>query len=283
MEEIIMKIIAVGDNVVDCYVDQNVYYPGGNCVNVAVNCKRNGCKESEYIGVFGTDDKAEHIKWALAREGVVYERSRTVIGISGQPRVKHTPQGDRVFVGSPENTVQKMMTLKLVSSDLERISNFDVCHTSCYSLIETELPAIKERCSVSFDFSERMERWYLQMVCPHVEYAFFSGSHLRNEEIINLMDECHRLGVSIVGVTLGSRGVMFSEKGRLYSQGIVNVDVVDTMGAGDSFIAGFLTHYIDNGDMGGALEYAAQRAAQTCTVKGAFGYPHVLDLQETDR
>ena len=37
-----MKIICAGDNVVDCYVDQGVYYPGGNAVNVAVNCKRYG-------------------------------------------------------------------------------------------------------------------------------------------------------------------------------------------------------------------------------------------------
>ena len=40
--EKIMKIIAVGDNVTDCYLDQGVYYPGGNAVNVAVHCKRNG-------------------------------------------------------------------------------------------------------------------------------------------------------------------------------------------------------------------------------------------------
>lgn len=34
-----MRIIGIGDNVVDCYLDQGLYYPGGNCVNVAVNAK----------------------------------------------------------------------------------------------------------------------------------------------------------------------------------------------------------------------------------------------------
>ena len=37
-----MNMIGVGDNVVDCYLDQSTYYPGGNAVNVAVNCRRNG-------------------------------------------------------------------------------------------------------------------------------------------------------------------------------------------------------------------------------------------------
>ena len=30
-----MKLIAVGDNVTDCYLDEGIYYPGGNAVNVA--------------------------------------------------------------------------------------------------------------------------------------------------------------------------------------------------------------------------------------------------------
>ena len=35
-----MKLIAVGDNVTDCYMDEGVYFPGGNAVNVAVNCRK---------------------------------------------------------------------------------------------------------------------------------------------------------------------------------------------------------------------------------------------------
>lgn len=35
-----MKLIAVGDNVTDCYLNEGVFYPGGCCVNVAVNSKR---------------------------------------------------------------------------------------------------------------------------------------------------------------------------------------------------------------------------------------------------
>lgn len=48
-----MKLIAVGDNVTDCYLDEGIYYPGGNAVNVAVDCKRDGAEKVNYIGVFG--------------------------------------------------------------------------------------------------------------------------------------------------------------------------------------------------------------------------------------
>ncbi len=99
------RMIAVGDNVVDTYLDDMVYYPGGDSVNVAVNCKRNGIEEVAYMGVFGSDEKAEHLKWALAREGVSYERSRTVLAPSGAPGVRLI-NGDRKFVDGPHNTAQ---------------------------------------------------------------------------------------------------------------------------------------------------------------------------------
>lgn len=54
-----MKLIAVGDNVVDYYQDQETFYPGGNALNVAVLAKRLG-HEASYIGIVGNDE-ARHI------------------------------------------------------------------------------------------------------------------------------------------------------------------------------------------------------------------------------
>lgn len=269
-----MKIIAIGDNVTDCYLDQSVYYPGGNCINVAVNCKRNGASECAYIGIFGNDEKGDHIKWALDQENISYNHSRTMIGISGQPRVNLTSDGDRVFVGGPKNTVQHVVRLRLIQEDLDYISKFDICHTSCFSSIETELPKIKKKCNISFDFSENREKEYLNIVCPHIKFAFFSGSDLSLSDIKTLIQICHSLGTEIVGVTRGSKGALFSKNGELFEQGIKPTQVVDTMGAGDSFIAGFLTHYTEKKNMEEALNFAATCAAKTCSIDGAFGYPH---------
>ena len=272
----VSRMIAVGDNVCDCYLDEKIYFPGGNAVNVAVNCKRNGIEEVAYMGVFGSDKKAEHIKWALAREGVAYDHSRTVLAKSGSPGVRLV-DGDRKFVGGPRDTAQHIVRIRLTDEDLSYIASFGLCHTSCFSSIEFELPKLAETCAVSFDFSERMEDEYLARVCPYLTYAFFSGSHLTDAEIEALMDRCHALGTPVVGVTLGSRGARFSERGKRYSQGIKKVDAVDTMGAGDSFIAGFLTSRILGEGMEAALDYAATVAARSCMIRGSFGYPHPLE------
>lgn len=268
-----MNMLALGDNVVDCYLDQKIYYPGGNAVNVAVGCKRAGFERVEYMGVFGDDREAEHLKWALTQEGITYGRSRKVYAISGHPQVQLTSQGDREFVGGPKNTAQHIVRIRLMPEDITYMQQFDICHTSCYSSIEPELGKMKEACDVSYDFSNVSQRKdYLALVCPHVRFAFFSGSELSDEEVRDLTALVHGYGVEIIGITQGSRGALFSRRGVYYRQGIKPVEVVDTMGAGDSFIAGFLTRYLHGAAMEEALDFAADCAAQTCTSYGGFGY-----------
>ena len=54
------------------------------------------------------------------------------------------------------------------------------------------------------------------------------------------------------------------------------VTPVDTMGAGDSFIAGFLVKIADDSSIPEALDYAATVSAETCLVHGGWGHPHKL-------
>lgn len=273
-----MKMIGVGDNVVDCYLDQKLYYPGGNAVNVAVNCRRNGASPVAYMGVFGDDPEAEHIKRSLEAEGVSWERSRKVYAASGHPGVALDADGDRIFVGGPRDTAQNIFRIRLTQPDLDYIAGFGLCHTSCYSGIEPELPALAARVDVSYDFSTRHEPELLRQVCPHTRYAFFSGSALTMPELESIIALCHGMGTEVVGITLGSRGALFSRKGERFTQGVKSVpNMVDTMGAGDSFIAGFLCAFGEGADMAASLDYAAGRAALTCGFHGGFGYPHPFE------
>ena len=102
-----MELLAIGDNVTDCYMDEGVYFPGGNAVNVAVNCKKNGAEKVNYIGVFGDDERADYIKQCLTEEGVTYDRSRKVYAHSAQPRV-YLKDGDRVFAAGVRDSCQHL-------------------------------------------------------------------------------------------------------------------------------------------------------------------------------
>ena len=64
-----MKLIALGDNVIDYYHNTQECFPGGNAVNVAVHAARLGA-QAEYLGSLGDDKMAHIVEKALRENGV---------------------------------------------------------------------------------------------------------------------------------------------------------------------------------------------------------------------
>jgi fructoselysine 6-kinase len=265
-----VKIIGIGDNVVDYYEYQGIMYPGGNALNVPVLCKRLGAEQASYIGILGTDQAGSHVLHALITENIDVSHVRQAIGPNAQATVT-LREGERVFVGSTGG-VQEQLSIRLNGDDIAFVNLHDLVHTSVYSHIEDELPNIP--LDISFDFSTHRNIEYLDTVCPHISLAFFSGSDLEWEDCHALMQRVSDYGVNTVVVTRGSDGALCLCEGQMYTQAALPVEVlVDTLGAGDAFIAGFLTGLGRHQPVSESLNIGAQAAATTCLYYGAFGYP----------
>nr|WP_263323240.1 PfkB family carbohydrate kinase [Neobacillus sp. Marseille-Q6967] len=267
-----MRLIGIGDNVVDVYQDRNEMFPGGNALNVAVLAKHNGAESAAFIGIIGNDTEGDHIIDSLQKNDVDTSRVRRAVGESGKAYVDLNEDGDRIFIKSNKGGVQANLKLNLSEDDEQFIKNFDVLHTSIYSHLDDELPRLKQFLPVSYDFSNHYTEALLKKVCPHIQFAFISGSDLTESEINSLLSKIHLLGTPFVIVTRGSEGVIISNNNQRFSKGIEKANVIDTLGAGDSFIAGFLTSYFNEPSVEKALKAGALSAARTCEVNGAFGY-----------
>ncbi|MFP3122009.1 fructoselysine 6-kinase [Ectobacillus funiculus] len=267
-----MKLLAIGDNVVDYYKDQGKIYPGGNALNVAVLCNRLNHKQSSYMGILGNDEAAIHVLESLRQETVDISRIRQAVGENGMAVVTLDEEGDRIFVGSNKGGVQSRMGIVLDEQDFDYIRQHDLLHTSVYSRLEHHLPKLSQVIDIAFDFSTNQEEPYLQQVCPHISYAFFSGSGLTEPECVELIGKVHSLGTKVVCITRGGEGAILSIENEIYKQPIIPTSVVDTLGAGDSFIAGFLSSYVQEKNVKQALHIGATVASQTCQYYGAFGY-----------
>lgn len=268
-----MRLIGIGDSVVDYYKDQSIMYPGGNALNTAVFAKRSGASAAAYLGILGDDKPGRHILESLASENVDATRVRIVKGVTGVATVAVNEEGDRVFLSVNKSVrVQSLLKLNLCEADLDYLNSFDLIHTSINSDLENELDKIRHK-PVSFDFStsNRWNREYLHQVCPHLTYAFFSGNGWTRGEIEDLCGFIHKLGVKVIGITRGSQAAVFSENGKMYEQTPMPTNVVDTMGAGDSFIGSFLVHYHQSQDMPDAIRQATAFASDVCGYYGAFG------------
>ena len=72
-------------------------------------------------------------------------------------------------------------------------------------------------------------------------------------------------------VTLGSRGGLYLEGGRVRRYRARRVRVVDSTGAGDAFHGAFAAGLYFGLDVRSALELAAHAAALNCTALGGMG------------
>lgn len=267
-----MRLLGIGDNVLDHYVDTGVKYPGGNAVNVAVFAARQGASHCAYIGIVGSDAEGDHLLESLAAEGLDLSLVRRAVGPNGIAMVSIADDGDRVFVGSNKGGVQHALRLRLTESDMTCAEQNDVAHSSVYSSMEQYLPQLARATMVSFDFSHRRDAAYLAETCPSVAHAFFSGADLDSAELNGLCDSALGYGCETVVVTRGSAGAWVATPTESFAMPAEKSSVVDTLGAGDAFIAGFLVSLYEQ--QAGAREAArrgADAAAQACMENGAFG------------
>lgn len=275
------RLIGIGDNVADKFVDRKVMYPGGNAYNVSVYSAMCGVSTA-YLGVFGTDMVARHNQEVLKQFKVDMSRSRICTGENGCAEV-YTKKGERIFLGSNKGGCFRNYHWQFSLDDLKYIEQFYVIHTSLNSYIEEALPDLKKAENIlSFDFSNRWTEEYLDRVCPWCDVACLSGSGLQEEEILETMRQVQHRGVPLVIITKGEDGSYLYYKGKSLFQPSIPVEVIDTMGAGDAYIAAFLTEVFCKG--GGklnnipcetlqhAMEAGARFAAEICKSEGAFGY-----------
>ena len=151
--------------------------------------------------------------------------------------------------------------------------------------------------SVSFDINHRASLWseaearaFSRDLLERVDLVFAGedeaalvvGSHRRVEDAAA---ELAALGPPEVVVKRGAQGALSLVAGELHSAPAVPVDVVDTVGAGDAFVAGYLAERVASGSPAARLALGVTTAAFVCLVPGDWeGLPRREELSLlTDR
>ena len=260
------SLLAVGDNVVDRYVEAGYMYPGGNAVNVAVHARRNGAT-SAYLGAVGTDRAGQVVLAALEEEGVDTTLTRQVDGPNAYADVR-VIDGNRVFGGADVG----ISRFALGQDDLAAAAAFDVVHTGECSMVEEQLQDLADAARIlSFDFSERP--WdYVQTHAPKVSVAIWSmpgGDRASAEDRASRLRE---LGPSVVAITMGAGGAVLLRDGTFAHSPVAAGPIVDTLGAGDAFIARLLVGLASAEPLDPLIRNATRYATASCASYGAFGH-----------
>lgn len=273
-------LLAIGLNVVDKYAQRGLMFPGGNELNVAVYAKLMGAR-SAFLGVFGSDAAARFVVSVLDQVGVDHGRSRFAKGENGYAMVDLV-NGERVFGYYNHGGVTGLHPIVMDEGDLAYVKGFDVVSTSINAhLAVQEIRKIRGiGVPISYDFSDFFSESVLQEIAPAIDYAFLSCGDQGTENVERLLVETWQLGCPLCVATRGAAGSIAFDGADFYHQPAIPVEVVDTMGAGDAFIAGFLLcHSMEcrKGSKGGAsitsaLSAAAGFASKICSIEGAIGF-----------
>ena len=265
-----MRLLAIGDNCIDNYTELGKRFPGGNALNVAVYSHRVHGIEADYIGVMGDDEAGDFMVDQMRREGL---RTDGVIRLHGESAVTKIliRGGDRVFANYVEG-VQK--GAKFPSKLLPKVREYDLVHFSVWGFGKNHIPWIKRgnRPILSFDFSNQLKHDALS-VLPHLDYSFFSGKELISKGIDpeEKLEEYKAKTPGLVVMTLGEHGSLVFDGKKLYRGKARSVEVVDTLGAGDSYIAAFLCARLKGDSIQNAIEEGHRAATETCKRLGGWG------------
>ncbi|WP_046173612.1 fructoselysine 6-kinase [Domibacillus indicus] len=260
-----MKIATVGDNCMDVYKASGKAYPGGNPVNVAVYLKELGA-DSAYIGWVGTDSYGDKMIKAIQDKGVDITCLSRKEGKTAVTFVELV-ENDRAFGEYNEGV---MADFSLTQEELSFIGTHQLVHAGIWGHAASYYSSFKKRgLATSFDFSDKLNHSLVNTLPRFVDYSFFS--YTKDDDFIRLfLKKVKNLGSKIVVATLGENGALAYDGEQFYQCGVVEKNVVDTMGAGDSFISGFIYGILDGLPVSKCLELGTETAAKTIRYFGAW-------------
>jgi sugar/nucleoside kinase (ribokinase family) len=268
----------------DSYAEIKESYtvPGGETINVAIVLSSYGCKtkiDGPFFGAKTKDALIEYCKkfdidysdmhYDPTFEGVqdyvlIDKHSRTVFG----KFQKYFSDGTKRW-GVPQK--QSIQSAKIVSID----------------------PFFQNESVLAAELCVELSKKYVTIDCPyneflhrHSEVNVISNEYIRNnypnEDVEQLLHKYTESTNGLVIFTFGSREILFGRKDSEIKKIIpYKVNVVSTLGAGDTFRAGILYAILNNFDDEKTVKYAAATAAVVCTrFPMAFNPPSLNDVND---
>ncbi|UFS60835.1 sugar kinase [Subtercola endophyticus] len=272
---------------------------GGAESNVAIGLSRLGVPTT-WVSRLGDDLFGELIRRELRAEGVTVLAKTDADRPTGM-MVKQRRRADDVRV-TYYRSASAASRLAAADLPLEHVGSYGALHVTGITLALGESPrdaiesgmlaARAAGTPVSFDLNFRSRLWTAEdagkvfaRLVPLADILFAGVDEARLlfpdlHDSVALARALQALGPATVLVKLGEKGAVAAIGKQIVAIDAVTVKVVDTVGAGDSFAAGFLAATLRGEAPVEALTVAARVAAMTCASPGDWeGAPTAEDLR----
>jgi fructoselysine 6-kinase len=259
-----VTVATLGDNCIDRYLALGQSTVGGNAVNVAVHLARRGTPTA-YYGAVGNDAGGERVIAALRANTVDIAGLHVHDGLTAYTDIDFGDGGERVIAYEEFGACAGY---RPSAAEIDAIARLRHVHLGWLNDGDTAKQALLAAgASVSQDLSVTPSS--AGRLADGLAIAFASaGPNLAEGEALmsRLLSEGARLAV----VTCGPAGSLASDGGKQVQMNARSVPVVDTLGAGDTFIAGFVAARLAGARLVESLAAGRDAAAETCGHLGGF-------------
>ncbi|AOZ72416.1 hypothetical protein BK816_03175 [Boudabousia tangfeifanii] len=294
--------LVLGEALVDIVIDQaqTREIPGGSPANVALGLGRLG-RQVRLATWLGQDQRGELIQEHLAKSNVVITPESFGAEHTSTARALLDEQGAATY--EFDFTWEASPALLLDTDILVHTGSLGAfIEPGCQGVLDT-LVAANDQATLSYDPNARPTlmgdaKTAAAKIMPFVEVAdvvklsdedaaFFSNKdEMSLAQIDQLAEDWLGRGVELLVVTAGNAGsVAYTASGMRFAQSAPKGEVVDTVGAGDSFMGGLLDAlwhmhllgktegnklaHMSERELQKAMEWAAKVAAVTVSRQGA--------------
>jgi fructoselysine 6-kinase len=263
----VKPVATMGDNCLDRYLPPlEREFVGGNALNVAVGLRDLG-HDVAYAGAIGQDDAGRAVLGAARARGIDTTHVQVRDGATGVTTIRLTDDRDRVFESEVLGTSASFRPTGTALADLGRRAW--VHGAGLWGGVDgfTSLRSAGPR--LSYDFSHLSTPERMAELCPHLEVAFLSAPGADADGAAELAGRAIEAGAATAVVTRGRHGSL-AVSGGVHRQPPIPVTVVDTLGAGDAYIAACISALVEGAPLDAAMQRGAHAAAHTCTHYGAW-------------
>ena len=257
--------------------DYQIAY-GGKGANQAVAAARCGANVS-FIGAIGDDQIGQTMKQAFEQDGIDTSAISVIQNQStGLAMIQVADSGQNSIVISSGANAD--LSEALVEQHKSHIEQADIL------LMQLESPLQAVNLATKFAKSAGVKvvlnpapaqplpdslLSHIDIITPNeTEAEILTGIKVTNEQTAAVAaNYFHQLGIETVLITLGSKGVYYSEKGKGEIIPGFRVDAVDTTAAGDTFNGAFVTALLEGKSAKDAIRFAHAAAAISVTRMGA--------------
>lgn len=272
---------------------------GGAELNFAIGCSRLGLN-SKWVSRLGKDEFGQVIYNFARGEGIDVSDVDFVDGYTTSVNFKEIRESGegKTFYYRQQSPV---LTLKVEDIHERFLDSIDLLHvTGVFLAIDPQNLAIVKRLlnlanekniPVSFDPNIRLKLWTIEEarktyfeIFPHVDILLTGLDELNliledssEASLVNLAKEFNITDLVIKDSSAGSR---LYRDGQWFTAPAFKVSVIDTVGAGDGFDAGYVYSYLNQLEPNEALQFANVVGALVVSVSGDNeGLPYLNEVK----